>query len=365
MHRAVEPGARVRSVPPSLCTSFPVYRENFKIGRHPSAAEDISPLGEVCWDTSMRLRPIPGSVPKPSRALALMSLAAMVSLTGLAAETGVAFAATQTLAGSLTLSNNQTGASGIQDTIIAQQTSGTSVSFTSGSVVVAFPSAQTLPTSVADVTTENIPSPGTITISGDTVTIPFTGTLSTGTQVTVIVSGISNGSTPGSLSATITEENSAGTSEASGTYTSTLATSAIQATVVVAEALAMTAVSPTSAQLSVDPQTVTSATQAIGGINVLSDASGAAVTVSATTPTDASTTATFPWAATGDGLAFEASTSATYLALGTAGTTVDTLTGPTGSGGVTVTGILRATDSWSTEAGVYTTTLTFGASPTY
>lgn len=298
-----------------------------------------------------------------ARRFGALAAALSVLLLGIA---GVANAAT-TLAGSVSLSTNATGATGVQDTIIAQQTSGTNVNLAGGSVVVTLPTNQSIPSSgwsVSDVTTENIPSPGTITQSGRTLTIPFTGTLNTGTQVTVIVSGLTNSGTAGSASVSVNEDNTTPTSEATGSYSATLASGAITAQITIAEALAISAVGPSSVALSLDPATVTTTSVAVGGISVLSDASGTAITVSATAPTDSSS-GTFPWTTSGDGLAYTASTGGSALALSTTPTTVDTLSGPSGSAGVTETGTLTATTSYSQAAGVYATTITYAASPTY
>lgn len=303
------------------------------------------------------------------RSRTALRVSALVATLGLLlfGAAGLANAAT-TLTGSVSLSTNATGATSVQDTIIAQQTSGTDVNIAGGSVVITLPSNQSIPGSgwsVSDVTTENIPSPGTITQSGTTITIPFTGTLNSGTQITVIVTDLTNGSTAGSASITVNEENSTPTTEATGAYSDSLASGAVTAQITIAEDLAISAVAPSSVVFSLDPATVTTASVAIGGITVLSNAASTAITVAATTPTDSGSGATFPWATSGDGINFTASTGGSALALSTTPTTVDPLAGPTGPGGVTETGTLAATTSYSQEAGVYNTTLTYAATPTY
>lgn len=298
-------------------------------------------------------------------ALRMSALAATLGLL-LFGVAGLANAAT-TLSGSLSLSNNATSATGVQDTIIAQQTSGTDVNLSGGSVVVTLPSNQSLPSgwSVSDVTTENIPSPGTITDSGSTITIPFTGTLNSGTQITVIVTDLNNGSTAGSASATVNEEDSTPTTQATGSFGDTLASSTVSATITIAEDLAISAVAPSSVNLSLDPATVTTASVAIGGITVLSNAADTAITVAATTPTDSASGATFPWATSGDGINYTPVTGGSAMALSTTPTSAFSITGPTGSSGATETGTLQATTSYSQPAGVYATTITYAATPTY
>jgi hypothetical protein len=308
------------------------------------------------------------SVLRTARRRAL-GVAVAAALVGALALPGLVGAQT-TLSGSLSLSTNTTGASGVQDTLIAQQTSGTPVSISGGSVVVTLPSNQSLPSgwSVSDVTTENIPSPGTITQSGNTLTIPFTGTLSTGTQITVIVTDVTNSGTAGSASATVDEDSSSGTVEATGSFGDTLANTTVQATVTVAEALAISPVAPASVAFAVDPATVTQASAAVGGVAVLSNAASTAVTVTATTPTDSATSATLPWSTSTPGLSFTPDingTAGTAAALGSTPVTLDSLSGPTGNTAVNVTGTVNASVNWTQPAGVYTTTITYAVSPTY
>ena len=244
------------------------------------------------------------------------------------------------------------------------------MSISGGSVVVTLPSNQSLPSgwSVSDVTTDNIPSPGTITQSGNTITIPFTGDLSTSTNVTVIVTDVSNSGTAGSASATVDEDNSTGTVESTGSFSETLSAMTAQAAVTVAEAVAISPAGPSAIQFSVDPASFTQDQAVVGGIQFLSDAASTAVTLTATTPTDSTTGVTLPWGTSVPGMTFTPILAGVYqtpIVPGSTAATLTTFSGPTGSTAYEVLGSVDASINWSQEAGTYNTTLTYGVSPTY
>lgn len=274
--------------------------------------------------------------------------------------------AQQTLSGSVSLSTNATNATGVQDTVIAQQTSGTAVSIAGGDVVLTLPSNQSVPSSwsTSDVTTLNIPSPGTITQSGNTITIPFTGTLSSSTQITVVITGLANGGTAGSAAATVDEDTSSGTVEATGSFSDSLVSTVVQAVVTVAEAMNITAEGQSVVRFSVSPTFGASGTL-VGGLTVQSNAVSTAISVAATTATDSATGATLPWTTNTPGLTFTPVLNYAWQsaeALSTTPTVLITV-GPTAQ--TIVYGNVEAQVNWSQPAGVYTTTLTYTVSPTY
>jgi hypothetical protein len=233
---------------------------------------------------------------------------------------------------------------------------------------------------------------GTVTRSGQTITYTVTSavSISAGIPIYIAFAGLTNSSTSGSYTTTITTQTSAPATIDTGTTPAvTLAANNTAATVAIAQSLTF-AVNSTAFELDMDPSLPALADQtATVGLTVLTNAnSGYTLSVadsanglqSSSTgnpvltkvSTGKATSLAWPGApawgytVTGTGATIDpAFSSSKYAGYTSAGETIASRTGPTGGTADTITIANRVAINYAVPAGLYTDTLTYTVTPNY
>jgi hypothetical protein len=321
-----------------------------------------------------------------TRRLAVGASAAVAA--SLALGAGTAMAASMTNA-SWAVSNNQVGATGVQYTYNFT----TATTATIGSITETVPSGTAgTPTVVQNVGI----GAGTISLSGTTLTYTVTTpvSVSAGIPIELAIGGLTNTTTAGSYTSTITTVSTA--SSAVDTVTSPSVSFGGTNTAVAVNVAESTSFSSNTSSFTfnMDPSLPALATQSqTVDLSVTSNAgkgftlsvkdAGLKATSGSTTyqiapaSTGMATAAAWPGAnhfgyaatVTGSGgspvLGGSLATSGDYAGYTTAGENMLTTSGPTGNAGVSVALADKAQVDYTTPAGAYTDTITYTVTPSY
>jgi hypothetical protein len=314
--------------------------------------------------------------------LVAVILVATAGLIGLSPSVAFAGALTKT---SWTVNNSQTGKTGVTY----------SYAFTTATSAALSTITMTVPTgttgTVAAGTVYGIGA-GTVSLSGTTLTYTVTSpaTVAAGLPVYISFTGLTNTSTAGSYTSTVTTKAGATTEDSATTAAVTFGSSSTGVTVTVGQTLTFTNNTP-SFSLVVDPTSLdniqsqavvlTVQTNAASGYTLAASDAGLsratpAFTIPAVTSGPATGVATFPAAgwgasatlATGgsDGATLAAGlTGGKFVGYPSAATNFLTATGPTGSTADTLTLTDQAAVDYTVPDGTYSDTITYVATPNF
>lgn len=316
-----------------------------------------------------------------------LSAAAIV---GLAANAGSAFAATMTNA-SWAISNNQVGTTGVQYTYNFT----TATAGTVGSITMTVPSGTTGTPTVAQ--NEGVGA-GSIALSGTTLTYSVTtpASISSGIPIELAIGGLTNTTTAGSYTSTITTMNNASpavaidsvatASDSIGANNTAVAVNVAESTSFSTDTTAYTMnMDPSLAALAIQSKTVnlTVTSNAGKGFTLsvkdagLKATSGTSTYQIAGATSGMTTAAAWPGAShfgysatvTGTGgspaLGGTLGTSGNYAGYTAAGENVLTTSGPTGNSGISLALNNKVQIDYSAAAGSYSDTLTYTVTPSY
>ena len=233
---------------------------------------------------------------------------------------------------------------------------------------------------------------GTVARSGQTITYTVTSavSVSAGIPVYISLSGLTNSSTAGSYTTTITTQTSTPSTIDTGTTPAvTLATSNTAVTVAIAQSLTFT-VNNTAFELDMDPSLPALADQsATVGLTVQTNANSGYTLAVADNATGLQSSSTgnpvLPKASTGKGTSVAwpgapnwgytvtgtgatidpAFSSSKYAGYTSAGETIATRTGATGGTADTITIANRVAINYAVSSGVYSDTVTYTVTPNY
>ena len=286
----------------------------------------------------------------------------------------------------VTVGNTQSSATPVEDTTNFTTSTSIAANSTNPNQIVLTLNGQNLSSvTAADVWTNNIPGVGTPTVSGNTVTIPFTGALGAGVDAEITVDNISNGSA-GTYTDSVSSQDYSGGSYVNvdtATTNVTISSNSVSATVRVGQALEFILQGPTSFALSVDPVNhPTDQETNLNTITVNDNAASASIGVNDTGlttgtvsyPENFTGTASSPAAWTTSPAGFGYSLDGTnapsgfnsgsyWAAFSKTTENIATLTGP--QQGWTVNVSYRAVDDWTVQDGIYTDTIKFIVTPTW